>query len=167
MCILSTHKKVLILNILNFNEIGEPHDHERGVLVKEKRSRNKLFYKSVGRQLCSIYLADWHEKWQISLLIICMRAWSHDVLHIIAPIRCVAHDKTKKNKLLNKITRKHHNIRQVCYKKQISVFEFLEIIETLTFCFDWLVRNCVIAMKWLVFSYTSWQFIVWHDIVVR
>ena len=109
-----------------------------------RSSEADIIHKRNGQYTYSIYLADWHEKWQIALLIIYMRACLHDVLHIIALIRGVAHGKTK----LNKITRKHHNIRQVCYMKQISVFEFLEIIESLTFWFDWLVWNCVITMNW-------------------
>ena len=65
------------------------------MVVKEKGSRNIRLYDSVGQQLYPMYFEHWHKKSQISLLIICMRAWLHDVLHIIAPIRCVAPGKTK------------------------------------------------------------------------
>ena len=63
--------------------------------MKEKGSCNKRIHKTNGCQNKAIYFGDWHEKWQISLLIICMRAWLHDVLHIIALICGVAHGKTK------------------------------------------------------------------------
>ena len=65
------------------------------MVVKEKGSRNKRLWPWSGQYTYSIYLADWHNETQISLLIACMRAWLHDVLRIIALIRCVAHDKTK------------------------------------------------------------------------